>query len=109
MKTYVFDIDGTICESLGGDYEKSKPMIERILKINGLYDDGHTIIFQTARGMGRHRNNSINAEAEFYELTIKQLSDWKVKYHYLFMGKPSGDFYIDDKGISDEDFFNTRD
>ena len=26
-------------------------------------------------------------------------------YDQLIMGKPSGDFYIDDKGMSDEDFF----
>ena len=108
MKTYVFDIDGTICTSKNSNYKKSKPIIDRINKVNELYDSGNTIIFHTARGMGRHGNNATDAEAEFYELTIKQLTTWKVKYHYLFMGKPSGDFYIDDKGVSDEDFFNTR-
>ncbi len=29
-----------------------------------------------------------------------------VNYHELFMGKPAGDLYIDDKGIKDEDFFS---
>ena len=108
MKTYVFDIDGTICISKNSNYEKSEPITSRINKINDLYKEGNIIIFHTARGMGRYKNNVSDAEAEFYELTIKQLSDWKVKYHYLFMGKPSGDLYIDDKGVSDEDFFNTR-
>ena len=40
-------------------------------------------------------------------LTEEQLERWGVKYHQLFLGKPSGDIYIDDKGIKDEDFFNT--
>jgi len=31
---------------------------------------------------------------------------WGCKYHQLFLGKPSGDFYIDDKGINDTDFFD---
>ena len=27
------------------------------------------------------------------------------KYHQLILGKPSGDVYVDDKGIKDGDFF----
>ena len=37
------------------------------------------------------------AHRRFYKLTKKQ-RDWGVKHHGLFMGKPSGDIYIDDKG-----------
>ena len=102
---YVFDIDGTICTKSSPDYTQAKPLIKRINKINRLYDKGHTIIFLTARGMGRHENDATAATIEFYELTKKQLRSWGVKYHELFLGKPSGDFYIDDKGIKDEDFF----
>jgi histidinol phosphatase-like enzyme len=105
MKTYVFDIDGTICHNANSDYENSVPMTERIKKINDLYDEGNTIIFQTARGMGRSKNSSAFAYAKFYELTQDQLRKWGVKYHSLFLGKPAGDVYIDDKGINDEDFF----
>ena len=106
---YVFDIDGTICSTLCEnkvyDYANSKPIIVRIEKINKLYDDGHKIIMQTARGMGRSNNNQKEAIAAMYEFTKKQLDSWGVKYHELFLGKPSGDIYIDDKGINDEDFF----
>ena len=55
--TYVFDIDGTICETNGSDYENSKPLLKRIEKVNKLYEEGHTILFLTARGMGRSDNN----------------------------------------------------
>ena len=102
---YIFDIDGTICYTNGSDYENSKPMHNRIDKINDLYDSGHTIIFQTARGMGRSENNVIFSYKDFYEFTRKQLESWGVKFHDLFLGKPSGDYYIDDKGIKADTFF----
>lgn len=107
--TYVFDIDGTICDKLcelkGESYLDSSPKKDRIEKVNKLYEEGNTIIYQTARGMGRHKNNQLLAVQDFYELTDRQLKSWGAKYHFLFLGKPSADFYIDDKGISDEDFF----
>lgn len=106
LKTYIFDIDGTICDkNKFDDYDKSYPFLERIRKINTLYDEGNEIIFFTARGMGRHKNNSHSATQQFYSLTQDQLRKWKVKYHKLIFGKPSGDLYIDDKGIKDGDFF----
>lgn len=105
--TYVFDIDGTICTKTDGDYENAIPIVERVEKVNTLYDSGHKIILLTARGMGRSENSIDYAYNTFYDLTRQQLIDWGVKYHDLFLGKPSGDFYIDDKGINDEDFFNT--
>jgi len=107
--TYVIDIDGTICTNTHGDYEKAVPYKNRIKTINRLYDEGNTIIFLTARGMGRYGNAGSQAHAAFYDLTSHQLKTWGVKYHSLFLGKPSGDVYIDDKGVNDEDFFNTRD
>ena len=107
--TYVFDIDGTICtnlcESKNQDYADSVPNRGRIKKINKLYDEGHTIIMLTARGMGRSGNSVAYAYTAYEKFTEKQLNEWGVKYHRLFLGKPAGDIYIDDKGIKDEDFF----
>ena len=105
--TYVFDIDGTICTKVeDGDYSSSKPLADRIEIVNKLYNEGHVIIFQTARGMGRYNNNFEKASSRFYEFTVKQLNDWGVKYHQIFLGKPAADIYVDDKGIRDLDFFN---
>ena len=103
--TYVFDIDGTICTPSGPYYDQAEPIYDRIEKINTQYENGHTIVCYTARGMGRHNNNALLAIQDFYELTATQLKMWGVKYHHLFLGKPSGDVYVDDKGISDEHFF----
>lgn len=108
MKTYVIDIDGTICENKKNEsacYSESAPKLDRIKKINKLFEEGNKIIYLTARGMGRFNNNPLFATQELYSLTEAQLKTWGCKYHSLFLGKPSGDFYIDDKGINDEDFF----
>lgn len=99
LKTFVFDIDGTICTNTNGDYEKAKPYFDRIKFINNLFEKGNKIIMFTARGYTTNIN--------WQELTKKQLSDWGLKYHDLKLKKPFGDIYIDDKGITDKDFFKS--
>ena len=47
--------------------------------------------------MGRSNENANLAKKKGYKLTIKQLKKWKLKYHYLLMGKISYDFFVDDK------------
>lgn len=101
---YVIDIDGTICKSLT-DYESSIPIINRIKKINTFYDNGDTVIYFTARGMGRCGDDPVAANTMFRELTESQLSQWGCKYHQLILGKPSADIYIDDRAVKDTDFF----
>lgn len=109
-KVYVIDIDGTICDKPkcrdDGDYETSIPKLDRIEKINALYDEGHTIKYFTARGMGRFGDSRILAQKHFYTLTYNQLKQWGCKFHQLILGKPSADYYIDDKGINSDDFFD---
>lgn len=102
---YVFDIDETICHTENSDYNNSVPIQDRIDKINELYDSGNTIIFHTARGMGRTKNDVMLSYKMFYDLTRNQLNKWGVKYNDLFLGKPAGDVYVDDKGIRDVRFF----
>ena len=102
---YVFDIDGTICSNTWGSYEDSEPLLERIQKNNLLYDSGNTVIYCTARGMGRTNNNVVESYKLFYDFTRQQLEGWGVKYHDLFLGKPNGDIYVDDKGENIKDFY----
>lgn len=102
---YCFDIDGTICTNQNGNYEVSVPVQSRISKINNLYDEGNTVIYLTARGMGRYKNSRVLSQKHFYDFTYNQLKSWGCKFHELHLGKPSADFYIDDKGLSINDFF----
>jgi len=108
---YCVDIDGTICSpTVGRDYHKAEPWQDRIKVLNKLYDEGHYIIYFTARAMGRfadlpHSVASVKAKEVLFDLTKQQLDDWGVKYNELIMGKPHADYFIDDKGVKDEDFF----
>ena len=66
--TYCFDIDNTICETIGSNYEKSKPKIKIIKLINNLYDNGHTIKLYTARYMGRNDDKISKAKKKVIDL-----------------------------------------
>ena len=110
-KRYCIDIDGTICTpTVGRDYHKAEPWQDRIKVLNKLYDEGHYIIYFTARAMGRFANlphsvASVKAKEVLYDLTKQQLEEWGVKYHELIMGKPHADYFIDDKGVNSDEFF----
>lgn len=99
---YIVDIDNTICltRKVDGkwDYPNSTPLEYRIDRVNELYDDGHTIIYWTARGTG--------SGIDWSELTKQQLDSWGCKYHEVRLGKPSYDIWIDDKAFNDEHFFD---
>ena len=97
---YVVDIDGTICRE-EGDVVGRQPYTDRIKKINDLYDNGHTIVYMTARGLKSGRG-----ETYYRVITEEQLKLWGWKYHELAFKTHDADFFIDDKGINDKEFFN---
>ena len=96
LNTYCFDLDNTLCTTIGTDYFNSTPISMRIRKVNKLYTDGHKIIIFTARGS--------KSGVDFSALTNRQLNEWGLKYHELLLGKPFADFYVDDKAINSESF-----
>jgi len=98
--TYIFDIDGTICTDTKGKYEEAIPYLERIDRINQLYDNGHHIFFFTSRGSC--------TGIDWKDLTKQQLVKWGAKYHELIFGKPSYDLFICDKAINSKVFFERR-
>jgi len=93
---YCFDVDDTILYSdlIDGDYILKGANKELISIINTLHKEGNTIIIHT----GRHWNLLV--------LTKKQLDKHGVMYHSVVCGKPTADYYIDDKGLTPEDFEN---
>ena len=101
MKTYIEDIDGTICshDSQDTPYSEARPIKERIRFFNELFDAGHEIIYWTARGG--------SSKVDHSELTKTQLNKWGVKRTELRMGKPPYDYWIDDKAFNVKDFFMT--
>lgn len=98
---YCFDIDGTLCDTPNNkkgkpDYFNAQPFPFMVQQVNRLYDEGHYIIMQTARGKGSGIDHT--------ELTTKQLNEWGYKYHELFpmFCKPTADLFIDDKAVDVE-------
>ena len=97
MIIYV-DIDETICTtSRDRNYENSKPMYDRIKKINDLYNEGHTIVYWTARGS--------KTGLDWTETTTRQLHQWGALHHEVRLGKPHFDLYICDKSTNSENYF----
>ena len=97
-KTFCFDLDDTLCKTKGLNYEDSQPIQERIEIVNKLYDSGNYIIIDSARGSGTGKY--------WTKVTARQLQKWGVRYHKLRCGhKFAADHYIDDKALSDVDFF----
>jgi len=100
MIIYV-DIDETICKSpKSRDYSLAEPMMERIEKINNLYDSGNKIVYWTARGTG--------SGIDWRSVTEEQFNKWGVKYHELRLGKPIYDLFIDDKNINSDTYFRRK-
>jgi len=97
---YVFDLDETLCT--GYPYEKATSIQHNINKLNCLHEEGHTIIINTARGMGRTKGNVGRALALIGKLTFEQLEEWGVLYDEIYFGKPSADRYFDDKAALPE-------
>jgi FMN phosphatase YigB (HAD superfamily) len=104
MKRYVFDLDNTLCdtkkkENGDWDYLGADPFQDRIDFVNNLYEEGHYIIIETARGCVSKKN--------WYEKTFNQLINFGLKFHELRTGvKFNADFFVDDKAINPNDFFN---
>ncbi len=83
---FAIDIDGTICEECPTfDKAMAEPYQDAIRDINKWYDEGHEIIFFTARGW------------EQYNITEHWLESHGFKYDRLICGKPIYDIIIDDR------------
>ena len=98
----IVDIDDTICfvpgdKNSARDYSFGEPIRQNIEKINDLYDQGHTIIYWTARGS--------QTGIDWTETTKKQIKEWGAKCHEVRLGKPHYDLLICDKAINSNTFF----
>ena len=93
-RTYCFDIDGTLCNNTEGKYAEAKPFVDRIAVVNRLFDDGNQVLLLTARGA--------TTGIDWRKLTEKQMLQWGVRYHKLYLTKPNAHIYIDDKAFNSE-------
>jgi hypothetical protein len=88
----IIDLDGTICsEEKTFSRSLAKPKTHAVESVNALYEAGHTIIIYSARTWVE------------YEMTVDWLQKNGIKFHQLFMGKPIGDVWIDDRALQFKD------
>ncbi len=99
-KIICFDIDNVICKTLKNNYSKSRPKKNVIKIINKLYEKGYFIKILTARYAGRFDDDFKKVKSFGYKKTLNQLNDWGLKFHKLYMTKPSYDLFIDDKSYN---------
>jgi hypothetical protein len=91
LKTFCFDLDGTLCTNTWGDYEHAQPFPWAIARVNGLAAAGHRVLIFTARGS--------TTGIDWRPTTEAQLQAWGVRYDELILGKPQADVYVDDRTV----------
>ena len=84
----IIDLDGTICtEEKTFSRNLAKPNKDAKESLEKLKNMGYTIIIYTARSWNE------------YEMTIDWLKKNIIPFDQLIMGKPTGDYWIDDRAI----------
>ncbi len=102
-KRIIVDFDDTLAFTTNRQWNNAKPNKPLIEKLNSLYDEGWRIDIFTARGSISCKTRNEAARKYQYGME-KWLEKNGVKYNLLSFDKPLGAYYIDDKGISPEDF-----
>jgi capsule biosynthesis phosphatase len=104
ITTLVVDYDDTIAITFNRDWQNAKPNQPLIDKLNLLYNQGWTIHIVTARGQLSCGGDFVQADHKYRDQIEKWLSNHSVKYHTLSFQKKLAAYYIDDKGITPEQF-----
>lgn len=100
----VFDLDDTISVHKNRDYPNAKPIVPVIEKIRQMKDDGWEIVIYSARGQVSCKGDLKEIEHKNRPVVEEWLKRHNVPCDELIFGKPIGDVYIDDKGMSLDDF-----
>jgi uncharacterized HAD superfamily protein len=84
----IIDLDGTICsEEMQFSRGLATPNSGAAESLRFLKSQGHIIIIYSARTWAE------------YEITIDWLLKFEIPFDQLILGKPQGDYWIDDRAI----------
>ena len=84
----IIDLDGTICsEEKQFSRTLATPLDGAVMALQKLKSQGNTIIIYSARTWAE------------YEMTIEWLKENEVPFDQLILGKPQGDYWIDDRAL----------
>ena len=107
MKRLVIDLDNTICETLDGDYQDSRPIVEVINRIHQYKAEGFEIVIYTSRNVRTFEGNIGKISAHTLPIIIDWLRKHRLPYDEIYVGKPwcgHEGFYVDDKAIRPSEF-----
>ena len=98
----VLDLDGVICElkKPNETYLEVKPNHDFISKMREWKKEGHYLIIHTGRHMKTCDGNVEEVIKKIGPATSEWLKKWDVPFDEIHYGKPYGDVYIDDLGIT---------
>ena len=98
---FCFDVDGTIAElkKEGEQYQDVLPKKGAVETLKKLREDGHYIILHTARNMQTYSGHVGKVISVQSPILFEWLKKYDVPYDEVYFGKPSADFYVDDKAI----------
>ena len=100
----ICDIDDTISMTITRDFENAEPIWPVIHKLNKLYDQGWEIWLVTARGYLSCKGDREAADKKYRPMIEKWLKKHGIKYHKLSFQKFLAQYYVDDKGLTPEEF-----
>jgi len=104
----VFDLDDTICVHKKRDFDNALPVRETVEKIRALKQMGVRIIIYTARGQNSCHGDIELIREKYHDKIVAWLLENNVPFDELIFGKPLGDLYVDDKGVSLKDFYDMK-
>ena len=106
-KRIILDFDDTLAYHQNRDWANAKPNEKLIEKTNKLFDSGWQVDIFTARGSISCSTRE-EAKAKYQVGMEEWLAKHGVKYHSISFDKPLAAYYIDDKGMSPEEFVNHK-
>lgn len=107
-ETLIVDFDDTIAFTKNRDWNNALPNKSLIDKLNNLYKKGWDIHIVTARGSLSCENRE-EADKTYRPQIEEWLANHNVNYTSLCFQKKLGLYYIDDKGITPDDFVKNFD
>jgi len=107
MKRLIMDLDDTICSTVKGDYENSKPNQLVINKLRKYKNEGFEIVIHSSRNMRTYEGNVGKINIHTLPNIINWLNKNNVPFDEIIIGKPwcgFDGFYVDDKSIRPSEF-----